>query len=304
MNTFSKQFFSVLVSLFLILFIGCANDAENKDNNDVLIENNSQENDLTEPSTFNSVTKIFYSLPTPVEMLNLVKQSNTSYYPELLSPTENADQYTTTASVAVNLGIYGVDLAYLKLFDQVQKSLTYLSVISKLSDKLGLPNENVLEVFNSLEKNTDDKEFQLNIISETYESSSKYLKDSHRDNIATLIILGGWIEGLYIATGIYEKDNNNKEILLRIAEQKYSLNTLISLVNKDEDETFSNFFSSLWLLKKEFDKIAIDFEGSNPEFDYENKVITHDGKNSVQITDEQINEITKIVKLLRAEFIK
>ena len=81
-----------------------------------------------------------------------------------------------------------------------------------------------------MEQNRNDRDSLLNIISETYWNVDAYLKENGRDNISALMIAGGWVEGLYIATQV-SKTHDTPELRQRIAEQKLSLGELISLMN-------------------------------------------------------------------------
>jgi hypothetical protein len=122
------------------------------------------------------------------------------------------------------LVLYGSDLSYVRLFEQIQLAINYLSSIKKLCDAIEIPEDQGSRAIQRMEKNIDNKDSLLQIISETYASADSYLKDNDRGNTATLVILGGWIESLYIATQIADYANpSNKEIVDRMANK----NTLL-----------------------------------------------------------------------------
>ncbi len=79
-----------------------------------------------------------------------------------------------------------------------------------------------------MQSKMNDRDALLDIISETYWNVDAYLKENDRDNISALMIAGGWVEGLYIATQV-ASTNDSPELRQRIAEQKLSLNDLIGL---------------------------------------------------------------------------
>ena len=58
-----------------------------------------------------------------------------------------------------------------------------------------------------------------------------YLKENYRGATAALIIMGGWLDELYISTHIIDEENPDESIVNHIAEQKHSLENLIELLS-------------------------------------------------------------------------
>ena len=305
MKSIKQTCFTCAMFVAIILFIiGCSSprSASEEKSDDAFVPKTAADTLLGKKE----VTTIFYNLPSPVEMSEMVKQTNAAFYPEFLNPVANTEKYTTTTSLALNLGILGVDMGYIKMFDQLQESLNYLTAVSKLSEKLGLPKGKGEDVYKSFEKNTDDKGTQLKLISELYSEADNYLKKNERQNIATLVVLGGWIEGLYLSSNIHQKEPKNQQVISRIAEQKYSLNTIIELVNNTQKDlpVFSNFLANLLLLKKVYSNVHIRFPKESTNLDTTNKVILLTADAEVMISDKEINDITRIIKFMRSQIVK
>jgi len=249
------------------------------------------------------VSKIFYNVPPPFEMTKLIQESGAEYIEDILNSPENQYKYLTTADAAINLGVYGADLSYTRMFDQIQKSISYLSSLKTLSDELGIPNDKGSMAVNRLEENMANRDSILQIISDTYANADAYLKESDRGNTATLVILGGWVEGLYIATSLAES-TENKRIIKRIAEQKYSLNNLIELLKfYKEDKTIEYYTPKLLELKKVFDKITITYTKGEVITNKETKMTIIDSKVDVIVNIEQIKEIHNVITEIRNEMI-
>jgi hypothetical protein len=81
--------------------------------------------------------EIFYGLLTPIEICNLFERLNIPYDQARLNPIANSDQYLSSSKASINLGIYGVDLGYLKMFDMNQEMFNYMLTIRSISNKLG-----------------------------------------------------------------------------------------------------------------------------------------------------------------------
>ena len=101
------------------------------------------------------------------------------------------------------------------------------------------------------------------------------MKAAGKDSQAALIVMGGWVEALYIASKILEFNSQNMEIMDRIAEQKYSLNSLISLLGNYQDDIFvAEYYLLLKRLKRTFDKFDILYKQEDFELDTINKKIS------------------------------
>lgn len=204
-------------------------------------------------------TNIFYSLPSPMEMVSIISRTGVNYNESFLSDTKEAERYSTNRALALNLGIYGADLSYACLFDQQQKSLEYMAAVKKLANELDVLGSFNDEKIKQIEENIHDKEALMETISETFFKSDAYLKENDRREVAAIIVLGGWIESLYIAMQLSEKSiEMNKELVDRIIDQRLSLETIISLLqqykqNKDVNALLEDVNS----LKKIYDEIVI-----------------------------------------------
>lgn len=250
----------------------------------------------------NETRAIFYNMYPPVEMATLFVKVGAVYDPLILNPSENAENYITSSERALNLGIYGVDFSYARNFEEYQAALEYLSVIHKLCASLGIPEEYFTAAADYIDEGNNDKDTLNAIAGRIYYSTDEYLKKNSQDNAAALIMLGGWIEALYIAINIAYEDVDNAEIIERIAVQKYSLNSLISLLSNNRDDIIvAKYLLMLKVLKKSFDNIEVRF-GEDVNVDTVNKVISANSIN-VNIPPDVLKEIREIVNSIRSEII-
>lgn len=182
------------------------------------------------------VKKIFYSIPSPVEMVTLIQDVGSRYDYSILNKVENRSKYSTAKSKAVNLGIYGADLSYTSVFNQNQESILYMSCAKQLADELGVSSAFSDATMARVEENLENRDSLLHIITETFYELDAYLKENDRSNISAQVITGGWLEGLYLASRMVEKYGKGNELSNRVIDQKYALQDLIALnkaYNKD-----------------------------------------------------------------------
>lgn len=193
---------------------------------------NTADNNLTQPQKFGPVKNLFYNVPSPLEVTDLMKKMDLPYQPDLMNPVGNADNYLSQADMAINVGIYGADLSYIRIYNQFQDAARYLAVIKKFTRELGIPEEQERITAQRIEEHIDNQDSLLMIISETFTRSDSYLKENQRGGTAALIVFGGWIETLYLATNIIDLDHPQKELVGLIAQQKHSVKNLIGLLSQ------------------------------------------------------------------------
>ena len=293
-----KIYFLYTFASFLFL-ISCqpssTYDNENHDNDTIT----SLKKDYTK-----KIKKIFYTVPSPIEMTNLLQKAGSEYNPNLLNPTENTDKYLTVSQLAINLGVYGADLSYNRMFDQIQSSINYLVVLRKISDKLGVPEDEGAFAISRIEENMDNKDSVMQIIAETYANADAYFKENDMPNIAAMILMGGWTEGIYVAINVAETAQDKQLVMERVAEQKLSLDNLVELMKSySTDETIQHFYPMFIELKQIFDKVDISYQSGKVETDTINKITTISGTSLVDVNDDDISLIKNKIIEIRKEMI-
>lgn len=287
----------VIFSLAGLLIIACDNSAETRETS--LTEGLKEESFET-----GQVREIFYNMYLPEEMSRIFEQVGANFNPDIPVSPENFSRYQDPADIAVAIGAYGVDLNYAKIFDQSAMAASYFSVIQILSEKLGIPEDYYEDLFDRIKEGPTERDTIAMIASRIYEKTDKYLTENGKGASAALIVMGGWVEALYIASRIYESNPSNMEILDRISEQKYSLNSLIYLMSNYQDNLLNaRYLLYLKRLKKAFDRYEIYFEEENFDLDTANRMILASDYTS-DMTEEIALEISKLIGEIREEIIE
>ena len=249
--------------------------------------------------TTDSVNRsIYYTMSLPVEMARLFDHVGANFYPDLLSPPDKFGKYTRPVKIALNLGVYGVDLSYVKMFNQHQRSVAYLASINRLADELGIPKEIYGNVMDNLEFFVSNPDSLSQVATRLYSATDDYLKKDGQEGAASLVAMGGWIESMYIATRIYENDPGNIALQDKIAEQKYSLNSLIALMNNyHADLDLAEYLLMLKNLRRTYDQFQLYYKTGNVIVDTSSKTISAESY-FLNVTPGQMHEIsTKIMNL-------
>ncbi len=246
------------------------------------------------------VKTIFHAVPSPMEMASMLKKAGAQYDASLLNDVKKVNDYSTSKSQALNLGIYGANLSYASVFNQNQESIIYLSCAKKLADNLGVSNAFDEDAIERMETNIDNRDSLLSIVSETYYMLDAYLKENGRDHISAMVIAAGWVEGLHISTSVATQSNNpSSELMERIADQKISLVNLIDLVeayneNNQIDEILGDLqtLSELFALVVKVDQAetaTTHAAGGTPMIGATvNSIITADGLEKLHATVSEI----------------
>lgn len=291
---------SLIISLFSILS-SCNSKPTNKGDES---QNESVKVDEDLINDFNKSKHIFYSLPSPLETAMLIKKSGSVYNEELLNPVENITKYNSNYKMALNLGVYSADLSYTSLFDQNQTSIRYMGNARKLADGLGILGAIDEKSIEKLQDNMNNREMVLEIISETFLNSNTYLSENNRPTIAVMVLVGGWVEGLYLATKLTNESMDNKKLIERIIYQKLSLETVISLIDEYNDsEEMGLLRVKMDELRSIYNNVEIKRGGVEASTNAETQVTTIKTDSEAYMSPEVFKSLLKKVEEIRGEFI-
>ena len=292
----------VLFILALAGLFGCASDSSKQDRVEVDAKDIVVDDDVK--SGMQAARQIFYSLPSPLETAMILKRSGADYNPEILNPVENISRYTTSKSMALNLGIYSTNLSYASLFDQTQASIKYMTASKKMAEGLGILNAIDNTVIQRLEENVNNRDVIMEIISETFLNTNSILEENDRVAIGSIILVGGWLEGLYIATSLVNDISSaDNELVDRIIDQKLSMSTVIRLLEQHNDNAdVRDVLKDIKELNTIYDKIQVSV--SQVEVVADNSTTTTlRSKNVVSVNPAVFNELKDKVIEIRTKYI-
>ncbi len=296
----------MLIAFFISFSVtGCNSDGKQKDKDGDTEEEFQSSIDEDAQEQFQTAKRIFYSLPSPVETARILQNAGATYHEEILNPIENSNGYITNLSMALNLGIYTTDLSYASLFDQTQITLNYIEVAKKMADGLNILDAINESTIQSLEDNINNRQKIIDIISETLLNSNSYLSEKGLESTATIILVGGWVEGLFIATSLVGDDAiGDNAIVQRVVDQKLSVDFMVTLLQEaTDDPDAQSVLKDVLELKTIFDKIVITQGENTIETDPETNVTTLKSNTSNNLTQEVFDELATKVNEIRNSYI-
>jgi hypothetical protein len=130
------KLFIIGSSLFSVTMLmgGCGTESENTKDADKMEDGENQKDSIKNPdeSIFMIGGQIF-SIPSPVQTAFLIKDVGVPFNSDYVNPADNAMNYSSNFSKALNLGVYGADLGYLTIYEQTDGALRYLKSVRGIS---------------------------------------------------------------------------------------------------------------------------------------------------------------------------
>ena len=266
-------------------------------------QGDSSEEDLNKSKT------ILYTMPAPIEMASLIKETGVRFDDQLLHDLSAANKYNTNLKMALSLGAYATDMSVSGMFSQSQKMVDYLKTLKDITRRLGIVQIMDENAIRKLEGTNVSKDEMLNVISEVYMNTNQYLTENNRRNVATMVMAGGWVEGLYLALNLIDTNHLNKDIVERIIAQKLALATMQNIVDsensKGEDADLTYISEKMQEIKAIFDYVEIAKVGRVSALtDPETKTTTIKANTSGELNSEIVNALKQTVTNIRNEFVK
>ncbi|MBC7383057.1 MAG: hypothetical protein H7296_08700 [Bacteroidia bacterium] len=247
------------------------------------------------------ITETFFQVPSPGEMLTFIKMvggKNNKNVSFLNSP-DNQKNYTDNKSKALNFGIYSCDLSYCSIFEIGSEALKYFKVVKQLGDQIGVSSAIQPAVLKRLEGNLGNPDSLSVITDDVYFSSFETLEQGKQGPTLSLVVSGGWIESLYIATSLAKYDAKSP-VVERLADQKYTLDNLIEFLKKYEsDANVASVLVQFAELQAEFNKIG-EKDAATASSDKTKKVLG--GGKELAITADQYKAIVDKIKAIRNSY--
>jgi len=290
-------------TLLAFLFASCGSETSN--NGEIVIPNDTNKKD-TAQFVDSQVTDVIQSFSSPVEMSALIKDAGAKFNGKLLLPTNNADDYTTAYKQSLALGMLGVDLGYLNMYNKTTQIVNFVTIIKKLSDAMSVGQFFDFETLKRLATNNENVDSLLYISTNSFNLMDDHLRNNGRANLSALIVAGVWLEGEYIASQVI-KEVKNKAIEERIGEQKVVLSEICLLLQhySKDDKFLMQVSQEFESLRAEYANVRIIVEKKEAKMImtpngpvFEPDEVTH-----IEMTEEQLKNITNKTEQIRNKLI-
>ncbi|MFM7022196.1 MAG: hypothetical protein ACKOXB_04400 [Flavobacteriales bacterium] len=225
------------------------------------------------------------AIPTPLQTTALIQALGIEYDESILDNPDGAENTGSWFAQSTNLGVFGADMGYANIYGETKKSMEYISSIRDLADKLKVGQFFDFATIKELAENKDNLEKLINSSQMNFAKMNNYLQKQDRGKVSVAMILGGWVEGLYICCQINAKNPNQQALHESIGQQKLALETINSLLNLySSDKYFVEY-------KKDYDKLVEAYK--NVEIIYHEGEVTQreDAQGNLVVEDTSTSEI-------------
>ena len=297
-----KRPLSFLLLFLLLLTVACKQSK--KEINSFVPVFSTYNSDSTNKTDRKLKDEIYYGILTPVEICTIFNRLGIPHKNDILNPLSNRDQYLSSSKTSINTGVYGVDFGYLKVFGVGQEVVDYMVTIRDMSEKLGIPDSYLSVPLRIIQNDMSKPDTILYLMNEAYNKIEGHLREGGRESTAGLMVMGGWVEAMYIATQLaYNPEKPDPEVIQKIAEQKYTLTTLLSFLKNYYDDPMVVYYSKkLKYLNNYFDTFDIYFKKGDLEIDVARQVFRSTGS-EMNVTVETLNKIRDYVYKMRTEMV-
>jgi hypothetical protein len=303
MRLYTTLHLSVAVFILAIFLIGCDSDTSKEQSKNEELEILDEEQQKFQDNV-KKAKSVLYSLPSPLETAILFRHAGATFDESILNPLDNMSKYTTNTQKALNLGIYSADLSYASLFEQTQISIKYMAASKRMAEGLGVMDAIDREMISKLEDNVNNKAIVMDMISKAFINSNVSLKQNDRASIATIMLVGGWVEGLYIATKLTTNADSNNELVDRVVDQRLPLKSIIELLKAyQENSEVAEILVDINELKEIFDKIKVTTSRIVPVTDTVSNVTTLKSTSETVMSEEVFRNLCIKVEDLRNSYI-
>lgn len=294
--------------LFVILSLLIASCNGNKTSGDKISINSLLEENANNSLEISaeSMNAIIGSIPSPIEIAMVIRQSGTLFNESLLNNQDNFSFYTTDQSKALSIGIYSGDLGYINIYEKSFLTVNYLNTIKKLADEINIGQFFDFTTIKRLASNSDKMDSLIYLSTVNFNNMDAFLRSQKRSNMSILMVTGTWTEGLYIATQNY-RESKNTDVMEWIGYQKIIVDQLLlGLSAYKNDPFFQKMITDMNRLKLLYDKVTITYEYHEPEsVEIDGRLVIVDKSTSmVNITAEQVEQICSLVEEIRTRLVK
>lgn len=240
-----------------------------------------------------------FSIPSPAQTAILMRNAGLTYQKDLVLPLQDAGTAAGRSADALALGMYGADLAYVTIFEDGAKAMATMQAVERLGNSLDMGNAFDRSLMDRFRDNLSNEDSLLQFSGVAFRAADQYLKSNDREDVAALVLAGGWIESLHLTVSD-AKARRNSDITKRVGEQKRTLQDVIALLAPQRNDAVAGqVIDLLEQLNKVYEDVVIDYVYEKPVTDVAARTTYINSTSAVKISDAQMDSIAEIIAKIR-----
>ncbi|MBQ3636496.1 MAG: hypothetical protein II951_12915 [Bacteroidales bacterium] len=253
------------------------------------------------------VSDMIQNISSPVEMANEVKGTGVGFSQGILNPAGMENKYETSFKKAVNLGVYAADLGYINTFNKNLVVVDYLGSIKRLADGIGVGQFLDFTTLTRLAKNSTNLDSLKQLSVTSFNDIDRYLREQNRSNVSTAIVVGTWVEGIYITSQVINQ-THDKGLIDRLGEQKDIVEILRIVINtySKSDRDYKALSGKIEELKHIYEGVKVTTEMGEPETQEIDGmlIIVQNEITHIDISEEQVKSIIAKINEIRSSLVE
>ena len=248
-----------------------------------------------------AMDEMIENIASPIEVAALLNDLQVPFSSNYLANPDKMSEYSTSYEMAYHLGALSSDLGYLNMYNKTGTAINYLSTINKLTEALDVGQFFDFIKMKRLATGAGKLDSLLFVSMNSFNRMDAHLRLTDRSNLSTLMVAGVWIEGLYLATQVYDK-SGVEELRDVIAEQKMILGNLLIIMNRYKaDDHFRGLLEDYTRLKKNFDEVKITYEIGEPQtIEIDGMLmVVQDETSTIEMSDKTLAAIIQATREIR-----
>lgn len=273
----------------LLCTVSCNNQSE-----DLPVEANADQ------QTMLKVSGQVFCIPSPIEAAFFLREDGEIYAPNMMLNLTTAHQRNAKDDKALLLGAYGADLAYSAAFEDSEHTLKCLAVMRHLCEDLELNTALGAAEIAELEASLKNKDSLTIKIGRLFFKIDNYLKANQFEKLSSLILVGGWVESMYLCADRY-LSGKSKALEARMVEQRAAASGLINILNSEKETTLKKQLEGL---AYKYQQIPIAYKYQEPLTDSVAGITELRGEDRVDLQADKVKELAESIINVRNFFFK
>lgn len=169
----------------------------------------------------------------------ILREIEVPYNNSLVQSPSNYASASGRKKQALSLGAAGADLNYTTMFEQNNESPAYVKAIMELASSLGIQSAFDQELMNTIIDNSDTTlsyRDKSNILTKAYRKAEDNLYSEERAQLTSLIVAGGWLESMYIASSIGASIESQREVDAEIWNMIFGAEKVVRMLEVFEND--------------------------------------------------------------------
>ncbi len=200
---------------------------------------------------------VVYHFPSPSEVIYYIKESKLPFKQGFCNLPNNQDKYIEKSKQAVNLGIYMADFAYYTVFNETTTGMQYLGAMQALGYKLRINfnmGKDILSRYAGKKIPADSLIYQAD---QVFGGMMSYCEQNNLSDVFSLIVLGGYVECLYLTSNYVGQFTEGNPMVQKIADQKFIFDNFANYLNGLEKKMPSSYLEDVNRLKIFYSKLPV-----------------------------------------------